>query len=89
LSEARNQLERILASDLFIRSARLSGLLRYVVEQTLKGQGSVLKEQVLRIELYSRVRRSTARPIRSSAWTPAAFVTSCGNITLSVLGIRF
>src|SRR5262245_58265786 len=53
-SRVRDQLERILASDIFTRSERLSAFLRYVVEQTLNGQGSVLKEQVLGIELYGK-----------------------------------
>ena len=50
----RAQLDRILASDLFVRSERLSAFLTFIVEQTLKGQGDGLKEQVLAIELYGK-----------------------------------
>jgi hypothetical protein len=50
--QVRVQLDRILASDIFTRSERLSAFLRFVVEQTLNGQG--LKEQVLGSELYGK-----------------------------------
>lgn len=50
----RLQLERILGSPLFKRSIRLTKFLRYVVEQTLAGQGESLKEPVLALELYAR-----------------------------------
>src|SRR5215467_11511973 len=53
-SRVRDQLERILASDIFTRSERLSAFLRYVVEQTLSEQGSMLKEQILGAELYRK-----------------------------------
>jgi Tol biopolymer transport system component len=53
-SQIRNQLERILASDVFTRSERLSSFLRFVVEQTLSGRTSGLKEQVLGAELYGK-----------------------------------
>jgi len=44
-SRVRDQLDRILASDIFMRSERLSAFLRFVVEQTLNAHGSGLKEQ--------------------------------------------
>ena len=44
------QLDRILASDTFSRSERLSAFLRYVVEETLRG--GALKEVVIGRELY-------------------------------------
>ena len=50
----RAELARVLASDLFIRSERLSAFLQFVVEQTLDGHGSELKEQVLAIALYGK-----------------------------------
>jgi len=49
-----SQLERILANELFARSARLSAFLRFVTEQTLDGQGSTLKEHVLGSQLYGK-----------------------------------
>src|SRR5215471_6706826 len=50
----RLQLERIVNSAVFGKSARLTAFLRYVVEQTLAGQGENLKEQVIALELYRR-----------------------------------
>src|SRR5262245_46803574 len=50
----RAELARILASDLFARSERLSAFLTFVVEQTLDGHGDELKEQVLATELYGK-----------------------------------
>src|SRR5215469_6752831 len=52
--QVRSQLERILSSTLFTRSERMSAFLRFVVEQTLAGQGGSLKEQVLGSELYGK-----------------------------------
>jgi Tol biopolymer transport system component len=53
-SVVRVALARILASDVFSRSDRLSAFLRFVVEQTLDGHGDTLKEQVLANELYGK-----------------------------------
>ena len=53
-SMVRSQLERILGSEIFLRSERLSGFLRFVVERTLDGQGGSLKEQILGSELYGK-----------------------------------
>jgi Tol biopolymer transport system component len=50
----RAQLTRILSSELFSRSDRLSAFLRFIVEQTLNGQGERLKEQVIAGELYGK-----------------------------------
>jgi hypothetical protein len=43
----RAELARILASDIFARSDRLTAFLTFIVEQTLDGHGAALKEQVL------------------------------------------
>ena len=51
----REQLDRILASPLFRNSKRYPSLLRYVVEQTLDGHASELKERTLGIEVFGRV----------------------------------
>src|SRR5215813_2027464 len=50
----RCQLERIVDSPVFNKSARLTAFLKFVVEQTLAGQGDNLKEQVIALELYGR-----------------------------------
>src|SRR6202047_727259 len=52
----RKQLERILANPLFRNSKRYPNLLRYVVEQTLQGQTSPLKERTLGVEVFARKR---------------------------------
>jgi TolB-like protein len=50
----REQLERVLASDLFSGARRHSRLLRYLVERTLAGQSDQLKEYVLGTEVFDR-----------------------------------
>jgi hypothetical protein len=50
----RAELDRILASETFSRSARLSAFLTFIVDQTLAGQGDSLKEQVIAVELYGK-----------------------------------
>jgi Tol biopolymer transport system component len=52
--DVRAELESILASAVFIRSPRLSSFLRFIVERTLDGDGSSLKEQVIASELYGK-----------------------------------
>src|SRR5688572_3877848 len=54
-AQVRTQMERILASEIFSRSERLSGFLRYVVERTLEGSGHNLKEQVIAQDVFGRV----------------------------------
>ena len=50
----RAELDRILASELFTRSDRLSAFLKFIVERTLAGEGDSLKEHVIAIELYGK-----------------------------------
>jgi Tol biopolymer transport system component len=50
----RAELHRILASDIFTRSERLSAFLTFIVERTLAGEGNTLKEQVIATELYGK-----------------------------------
>ncbi len=50
----RAQLARILASEVFARSDRLTTFLTYIVEQTLDGHGAALKEHVLAMEVYGK-----------------------------------
>jgi hypothetical protein len=52
--EIRNQLERILAHPQFQNSRRYPALLRYVVERTLEGNGTSLKERTIGIEVFGR-----------------------------------
>ena len=52
--EALEQLARILASRTFSASARLRDFLRYVVEQTLAGNGGRLKEYAIGTEVFDR-----------------------------------
>jgi len=50
----RAELTRILASEIFSRSDRLTAFLTYIVEQTLDGHGAALKEHVLAMEVYGK-----------------------------------
>jgi len=50
----REQLARILANPLFKHSRHYPALLRYVVEQTLSGRSSHLKERALGVEVFGR-----------------------------------
>src|SRR5215467_2592985 len=51
---ALRQLERLLASPGFVRNARLSRFLRFVVESHLRGKDSELKESLVAIEVFGR-----------------------------------
>ena len=53
-ADVRAELARILSSDLFSRSDRLTTFLKFIVEQTLDGHGEALKEQVLALEVYGK-----------------------------------
>jgi hypothetical protein len=48
------QLERLLASPAFHASKRLSGFLRYVVEETITNGGHDLKERVIGVKVFGR-----------------------------------
>jgi len=52
--EIRRQLEKILASDKFARSPRLSVLFRYLVEESLEGRGESLKEYSIGLAIFDR-----------------------------------
>ena len=45
-------MERILTSEMFSRSERLTAFLRFTVTETLEGRGETLKEQVIAASLY-------------------------------------
>ena len=77
-ADVRAELDRILASDIFTRSERLSAYLRFIVERTLDGEGDTLKEQILAIGLYGRTAdfNTAADPIvRVDASTCFTFAT--------------
>ncbi len=50
----RAQLEKILLSNIFARSQRISRFLRFTVEQTLLGRGGSLKEYLIATEVYDK-----------------------------------
>ncbi|MBK5292059.1 MAG: hypothetical protein JJE04_10325, partial [Acidobacteriia bacterium] len=50
----RSQLDRILSSEGFARNDRLSGFLKFVVEQELSDCGDQLKESVIGVEVFGR-----------------------------------
>jgi len=49
-----DELQKVLASETFARSQRMSRFLRYTVEQTLAGRGDCLKEYLIGIEVYDK-----------------------------------
>lgn len=50
----REELGRIVASDLFCRSDRLCRFLRFSVEQALRGESDRVKEYVVAVEAFDR-----------------------------------
>jgi hypothetical protein len=50
----QEQLERLLASPAFRGSKRLSGFLRYIVEQTIENGGAELKERTVGVQVFGR-----------------------------------
>lgn len=53
-SAIREQLEKILAHGLFVRSERMGRFLRLAVERTLEGKPEELKEYLLGVEVFDR-----------------------------------
>src|SRR5262249_23626344 len=50
----REELERVLSSNCFARSERVSKLLRYLVERQLEGSENELKESIIGVEVFGR-----------------------------------
>src|SRR6202043_2295265 len=50
----RTQLDLILASPAFHNSKRYTGVLKFIVEQTLEGEGALLKERTIGVEVFHR-----------------------------------
>src|SRR5437763_1983573 len=50
----RTELKKVLSSRGFARNDRLSGFLRFVVEQELSGRGDELKESIIGVEFFGR-----------------------------------
>ncbi len=50
----RQQLGRVLASELFANSKRYPSFLKYIVEETLAERGSSLKERTVGVEVFGR-----------------------------------
>src|SRR5215470_132517 len=53
-SAVRAQLDKILASPVFVNSPRMSRFLRFVVETTLDGKGESIKEYVVATEVFEK-----------------------------------
>jgi TolB-like protein/Flp pilus assembly protein TadD len=83
--QVRAQVDRIIASRLFVRSERLCRFLRFCVERTLDEKGDRLKEQLVGVEVFDRkgdydprtdpIVRVEARRLRSKL---KAYYTSSG-----------
>jgi hypothetical protein len=54
IEEVKEQLARLLSSPLFHHSKHYPSFLRYVVNETLDGQGGHLKERALGVEVFGR-----------------------------------
>ncbi len=54
LEAIRAQVERILASEAFTHSERLSRFLRFTVEQAIQGRGETIKEYPVGVEVFDR-----------------------------------
>ncbi len=52
--QIRAQLQRVLASDLFLNAQRPSQFLRFIVESTLAGNDRQIKEYLLGVEVFGR-----------------------------------
>lgn len=52
--EVRSQVDRIASSAGFAGSERLTGFLRFVVEKTLAGDGDLIKEYTIGLEVYQK-----------------------------------
>ncbi len=52
--QIRRELDQILASEGFANADRMSGFLRYVVEQALAGASAQVKEYVIGVEVFQR-----------------------------------
>src|ERR1035438_2446568 len=52
--EVKAALQRILASDPFLRSERLTHFLTYIVEKSMQGQSGDLKEYCIGVEVCGR-----------------------------------
>jgi TolB-like protein len=52
--QVRGQLDRLLASSVFANAGRMSRFLKFIVEQTLAGDGERLKEYVIGVEVFDR-----------------------------------
>lgn len=68
--QVREQLNKILVSPVFQNSRRYAAVLKYIVEQTLHGNGDRLKERTIGIEVFNRVPdydTATDHVVRSAA----------------------
>jgi hypothetical protein len=52
--EIKAQLERILSNPEFVRSPRITQLLRFVVEETLAGRAKYLKAYTIAVKVFGR-----------------------------------
>jgi serine/threonine-protein kinase len=49
-----SQLEKVLSSSGFVRNERLSGFLRFVIEEELAGNADQIKESIIGVEVFGR-----------------------------------
>jgi hypothetical protein len=75
----RRQLKRVLDSTKFARNDRLSRFLRFVVEMSLEGRASELKESVIATEAIGREPDYNPSSIRLYGLRPGDFAHDCAN----------
>jgi len=80
----RDELDRLLASPLFIHSRRLTYFLRFVVAQTLAGDFEKIKERTLGTKILATTPTTIRRPIRSFV----SLQRKSGNASRSIIRIR-
>jgi TolB-like protein len=60
-ADVRDQLDRLLASAVFVNAGRMSRFLKFIVQKTLAGEGERLKEYVVGVEVFDRDTRYDPR----------------------------
>src|SRR3954471_1255280 len=77
----RNQLTRILTNSLFADAQRMLRFLQFVVEETLSGNASRLKENVIAIHVFNRPPTYDPRIDQIGRLKAGAYGLSFANIT--------
>src|SRR5215831_62730 len=80
-TQIRSALAKVLTAPSFAASARLSRLLRFIVEQTLSGRAHELKEYTLGVDVFDRGEKFAPKIDRSSVSRPESSGRNCSSTT--------